>query len=220
MTGDRIRVAVVGTGRWAQVAHIPGWQRDPRAEVVALADVDETALAAAASQVRRAPDHHRLPRAARRPGHRRHRRGDRATGRTSRSPGTRCRPASTCCARSRCTTTTARPGRPPSSRPRRGCGPSSGFTFRYAPAILYAKELIDSGFVGEPYIFNGFEQNSQWIDPATPLRQVDPDADPAQIAVSSIEGYGAPIIDIMHWWLGRPLTAVVGAMRNFVPERG
>jgi predicted dehydrogenase len=94
-----------------------------------------------------------------------------------------------------------------------------GFTFRYAPAIRYAKELIDSGFVGEPYMFNGFEQNSQWIDPATPLRQFDPDDDPGQIAVSSIEGYGAPIIDIMHWWLGSPLTAVVGAMRNFVPER-
>jgi predicted dehydrogenase len=39
------------------------------------------------------------------------------------------------------------------------------------------------------------------------------------VAVSSVEGYGAPIIDIMHWWLDRPLTAVVGAMRNFVPER-
>ena len=73
--------------------------------------------------------------------------------------------------------------------------------------------------MGEPYIFNGYEQNSQWIDPATPLRQFDPDADPAEMAVSSIEGYGAPVIDIMHWWLGRPLTAVVGAMRNFVPER-
>jgi predicted dehydrogenase len=94
-----------------------------------------------------------------------------------------------------------------------------GFTFRYAPAIQYAKSLIDSGFVGEPYIFNGYEQNSQWIDPATPLRQFDPEADPDQIAVSSIEGYGAPVIDIMHWWLDRPLQAVVGAMRNFVPVR-
>ena len=37
MTG-KLRVAVVGTGSWAQRAHIPGWQRDPRAEVVALAD--------------------------------------------------------------------------------------------------------------------------------------------------------------------------------------
>ena len=32
------------------MAHIPGWQRDPRAEVVALADVDEAALAAAAAE--------------------------------------------------------------------------------------------------------------------------------------------------------------------------
>lgn len=101
----------------------------------------------------------------------------------------------------------------------RGLRTKLGFTFRYAPAVRYAKDLIDSGFVGEPYIFNGFEQNSQWIDPATPLRQFDPEDDPAQIAVSSIEGYGAPIIDIMHWWLGTPLTAVVGAMRNFVPQR-
>ena len=68
--------------------------------------------------------------------------------------------------------------------------------------MQYAKELIDAGFVGEPYMFNGYEQNSQWIDPATPLRQLDPEADPGQIAVSSIEGYGAPIIDIMHWWVG------------------
>ncbi len=99
-----------------------------------------------------------------------------------------------------------------------GCGPSwvSPSGTRQRP---YAKELIDSGFVGEPYIFNGYEQNSQWIDPATPLRQFDPDADPGEIAVSSIEGYGAPIIDIMHWWMGSELSAVVGAMRNFVPSR-
>jgi predicted dehydrogenase len=49
MTADRVRVAVIGTGHWAQAAHIPGWQRDPRADVVALADVNETALADAAS---------------------------------------------------------------------------------------------------------------------------------------------------------------------------
>ncbi len=37
--------------------------------------------------------------------------------------------------------------------------------------------------------------------------------------MSSIEGYGAPVIDIMHWWMGTPLQSVVGTMRNFVPER-
>ena len=95
-----------------------------------------------------------------------------------------------------------------------------GFTFRYAPAIQYAKDLIDEGFVGVPYIFNGYEQNSQWIDPATPLRQAeDAPAGENEIAVSSIEGYGAPTIDIMHWWTNSQITNVVGTMRNFVPER-
>ena len=84
---------------------------------------------------------------------------------------------------------------------------------------MYAKDLIDSGFVGEPYIFNGYEQNSQWIDPATPLRQVDAGADPAprspcprsratarRSSTSCTGGSAAP------------LTSVVGTMRNFVPD--
>ena len=218
MTADRIRVAVVGAGRWAQMAHIPGWQRDPRAEVVALADVNPQALAAAAQTFgvqRTTGDYRELlddP-------------GidvvDVVTGNQphfqisvdalSAGKHVLCeKPVHT---DYRKTLMAARLAADARLRTK------LGFTFRYAPAVVYAKELIDSGFVGEPYIFNGYEQNSQWIDPATPLRQFDPDADPDEIAVSSIEGYGAPIIDIMHWWLDRPLTAVVGAMRNFVPSR-
>ena len=53
-----------------------------------------------------------------------------------------------------------------------------GFTFRYAPAVRYMRQLVADGFVGTPFIFNGYEQNSQWLDPMNPLRQVDPDADP------------------------------------------
>ena len=41
---------VVGAGRWAQRAHIPGWQRDPRVEVVALADTDPAILAEAGAK--------------------------------------------------------------------------------------------------------------------------------------------------------------------------
>ena len=218
MTPDTIRVAVVGTGRWAQVAHIPGWLRDPRAEVVALADVDEAALAAAASTfsvARTTTDYRELLDDA----------GvdvvDVVTGNRphfqiswdalSAGKHVLCeKPVHTDYRQTL---------RAADLAAARGLRTKLGFTFRYAPAIQYAKELIDSGFVGEPYIFNGFEQNSQWIDPATPLRQFDAEHDPGQVAVSSIEGYGAPIIDIMHWWLDSPLTAVVGAMRNFVAER-
>ncbi len=94
-----------------------------------------------------------------------------------------------------------------------------GFTFRFSPAMQYMKSLIDEGFIGRPFIFNGYEQNSQWLDPATPLRQVDPGADQSVLQVSSLEGYGAPIIDLGMWFTGSPFREVVGTMRNFIPER-
>jgi hypothetical protein len=40
-----------------------------------------------------------------------------------------------------------------------------------------------------------------------------------EIQVASLEGYGAPVIDIGHWFLGSDLTSVTGVLRNFVPER-
>jgi predicted dehydrogenase len=94
-----------------------------------------------------------------------------------------------------------------------------GFTFRYSPAMQYMKEMVDQGFCGTPYIYNAYEQNSQWIKPETPLRQVDHEADQSQIQVSSLEGYGAPVIDIGRWMTGADMTAVVGTLKNFVPER-
>ena len=33
-----IRVGVLGAGAWANFAHLPGFKRDPRCEVVAIAD--------------------------------------------------------------------------------------------------------------------------------------------------------------------------------------
>ena len=52
-----------------------------------------------------------------------------------------------------------------------------------------------------------------------PLRQVDHTADQSRLHTSSLEGYGAPIIDIGHWWVGADYARVVGTMRNFIPER-
>lgn len=39
MVESKLRVGVLGAGAWAKSAHIPGWQRDPRCEVVAICDV-------------------------------------------------------------------------------------------------------------------------------------------------------------------------------------
>ncbi len=102
---------------------------------------------------------------------------------------------------------------------RKGLKTKLGFTFRYSPGVQYAKSLIDEGYVGEPFIFNGYEQNSQWLDPKVPLRQVNPTADQSVLHTQSLEGYGAPIIDIGMWWVGAGYARCVGTMKNFIPER-
>src|SRR5688500_493578 len=48
--GRKVRVGVLGAGRWAERAHLPGWTRDPRCEVVALCDVDPALLTETAAQ--------------------------------------------------------------------------------------------------------------------------------------------------------------------------
>ena len=219
MSSKELRVAVVGAGRWAERAHIPGWQRDPRVEVAALVDTDAEVLGRVAKEFgieRTATDYreilddpsiHVI---------------DVATGNEAHFQASwdaleagkhvLCEKPVHRDARQ-----TKRAAELAASK---GLKTKLGFTFRFAPAVMYAKDLIDAGFVGDPYVFNGYEQNSQWIDPATPLRQAEAaDPDGQEITVSSIEGYGAPVIDIMHWWVGRPLASVVGTMRNFVPAR-
>jgi predicted dehydrogenase len=219
MSSKELRVAVVGAGRWSERAHLPGWLRDPRVEVAALVDVDADVVGRVAKELgieRTATDYREIlddPSIDV---------IDVATGNEAHfriswdsleaGKHVLCeKPVHHDARETKLAADLARS---------KGLKTKLGFTFRFAPAVMYAKDLIDQGFVGEPYVFNGYEQNSQWIDPSTPLRQAEgADPDGAEITVSSIEGYGAPIIDIMHWWVDRPLSNVVGMMRNFVPER-
>ena len=217
MSDGRLRVGVIGTGRWATTAHIPGWKRDPRVEVVALADVDAGALARAGEMfgisrletdfraITDDPDIDVI---------------DVVTGDSQHFEpswaGLEAGKHVLC----------EKPVHHDYHKvvaaadlaDSKNLKTKLGFTFRYAPATMYAAELIAQGYVGDIYLMNVFEQNSQWLDPQTPTRG-ERENSPDYMAVSSIEGYGAPVIDIMHWWMDSPLQSVVGTMRNFVPSR-
>ena len=46
----RVRVGVLGAGAWARAAHLPGFARDSRCELVAIADTTPELAAAAAAE--------------------------------------------------------------------------------------------------------------------------------------------------------------------------
>jgi predicted dehydrogenase len=80
------------------------------------------------------------------------------------------------------------------------------------------KQWIDDGTLGEIFHIHGFEQNSQFLSPDEPLRQVDPSAPRDRLIAASIVGYGSHLVDLMRW-LGGEFASVVGSMHNYVPSR-
>ncbi len=214
----KVRVGVLGAGAWARFAHLPGYVRDPRCELVAIADplVDRAHEFAKEFNIPHVYDSHEA-----------------LIARDDIDLVDVCTPSATHFSLSWAALSAGKhvlcekpvaydyteTRRAAALARAKGLKTKLGFTFRYSPAMQYMKQLIDEGFVGTPYIFNGYEQNSQWLDPQNPLRQVDHEADQTEIHVSSLEGYGAPIMDLGHLFMGSRFKSVVGTMKNFIPRR-
>ncbi len=222
---DKLRVGVIGAGQWSNRAHLPGFARSPLCELVALCDLnrdlatqsaeafniphvyaDYEALLAredidvidicTSATVNDPDNHERLALAALEAG--KHCLCEKPVAHDYRNTWQVHKLATY-----------------------KGLKTKVGLTFRYAPAMQYMRELIADGFIGDPYIFNGFEQNSQFISPDQPVTKPEMIYDTAadDIHVSSVEHYGAPIIDLSLWFMDSNIKSVVGTLHNFVPYR-
>ena len=215
---DKLRVGVIGAGRWAGFAHLPGWQRSPLCELVVVCDLDSAKAQSRAKEFD-VPEHTTdfeqvLSR-----------RDidvvDIVTSGDNHEPlvfatleaGKHVLVEKPVCHGYEDVWRAHRLARSKNLKTK------VGLTFRYAPAMQYMYELVEQGFTGQPFIFNGYEQNSQFIDPEAPMRFPQADTGDAPIKVGSLEGYGAPTIDISLWMVGAGLSSVVGVLKNFVPYR-
>ena len=226
---DKLRVGVIGAGRWSAEAHLPGWQRSPLCDLVTVCDLDGELAAARASEfgaAESATDYRQLLA-----------RDDLdVIDIVTRSDhqdlvfetleaGKHCLVEKPVCHDYRDV------WRAHELASGKGLKTKVGLTFRYAPAIMYMFDLIREGFIGQPFVFNGYEQNSQWLDPDNPMdkriHSRKPEGEPEWgtdfsregITVSSLEGYGAPTIDIGLECVGGELAQVVGILANMVPFR-
>jgi predicted dehydrogenase len=226
---DRLRVAVIGAGRWSRTAHLPGFHRSPLCDLVTICDLDLDLARARATEfdipdvetdvekvlarsdidvvdIVTRGDHQELVFA-------------------TLEAGKHCLVEKPVCHDHRDVVIAHE------LATSKGLKTKVGLTFRYAPAVMYMFDLIRQGFVGHPFVFNGYEQNSQWLDPDNPMdkrmHKVKPvgeaewgkDLSREGITVSSLEGYGAPTIDIGLECVGSDLTRVVGILANLVKHR-
>jgi predicted dehydrogenase len=227
---EKLRIGVIGAGRWAASAHLPGWTRSPLGEVVMICDLDRDLAQARAKEfgipevvvdyekVLQRADIDVIDIVTRGDNHQELTFSSLEAGKHTLVEKPVCHDYQDV-------------WRAHALAQSKGLKTKVGLTFRYAPAMQYMFELIREGFIGQPYVFNGYEQNSQWIDPDHPIdkriHKTRPVREPAwgvdprreAIEVSSLEGYGAPTIDIGLEAVGSPLTQVVGILANMVPHR-
>ncbi|SFM15520.1 Predicted dehydrogenase [Paenibacillus sp. 1_12] len=90
-----------------------------------------------------------------------------------------------------------------------------GFNYRFAPAVMLAKKLIDEGRLGEIYHFRAWFLQDWIVDPEFPLVW----RLQKEIAGSGSHGdLGAHLIDLAHYLIGG-MTEVIGMSETFIKER-
>lgn len=90
-----------------------------------------------------------------------------------------------------------------------------GFNYRFAPAVLLAKKLVEEGRLGDIYHFRAWFLQDWLVDPEFPLTW----RLQKEIAGSGSHGdLGAHLIDLSHFLVG-DISEVIGMSETFVKER-
>jgi predicted dehydrogenase len=212
--GEKLRVGIVGAGSWARQAHVPGFQRCPGADVVAICDPDLIRAEAVAAKADIpqvfpsiaamtaatdldlisivTPDDSHL-----------------ADVRVALGVG-----AHILCEKPLATTL-------PAARELAALADAAGvhtrvgFVMRFAPALSHLHDMVTSGEIGEVQHLQAFQQNGQFLDPAVPFHWK---MDRARTGSGAVVEYGIHTIDLALWLMGA-VTSVCAGSRTWVTER-
>ena len=89
------------------------------------------------------------------------------------------------------------------------------FNYRFVPAVRLARQIIESGELGEIHHFRGRYLQEWLLDPAAPATwRVDRD----QAGSGALGDLGAHVIDLARYLVGE-ISAVSGQLKTFVGER-
>lgn len=95
----------------------------------------------------------------------------------------------------------------------RGIGQMT-MNYRFLPATLRAKQLIDEGFLGKPISFRGAYLHSGSVDPHRPMGWKQLKSEGGGV----IQDLGAHIVDLIDYFIG-PIASVNAEKRILYPER-
>lgn len=87
--------------------------------------------------------------------------------------------------------------------------------YRFYPATLRAKQLMDEGFLGRPFHYRGGYLHSSNIDPAKPLNWK---SDKSQGGGGSMFDLGSHVVDLLSHLLG-DVDSIFAATETFIKER-
>jgi predicted dehydrogenase len=210
----KIRVALVGCGRWANLAHLPGLASCSDVELVSLCDLDASRAEAAAAKFGAQRTYTDLSQML---ANEQLDMVDIVTAHHHHLTPAKMALAAGChvlCEKPLGIDMAQVTDVVESSR-KTGVLTMTGFTFRYSRAVQQFQRLIAEGLIGDLYHFHGYEQNGLYMDPTVPVR---PHTLKRATNGGALGGYGSHLVDLVRWVAGETLS-VIGNARIFLKQR-